>query len=327
MYYGIRADFGVSSQLTVRCIAKVADAYKRDKKTLRTFAPVGSVAFDSRILTFDVAASTVAIWTLDGQQTIPFVCGARQRRLLATQQGESDLAYRDGQWYVCATCAVQTPTMQVPTGVLGVDLGVTNIAVDSDGEIHRGKAITNIRYRHRSLRNKLQRKGTRGSRRRLRKLAGQERRFATWVNHTLRTKIVAKAEGTTRAISLEDLKGIRTRVTVRRSQRATLQSWAFFQLRAFIVYKAALAGVDVHLVDPRNTSHLSQVRVYRQGEPQDPSLVCLHTLRVRWPRRCDRCRDYFRQGTRKRAVLLGGRFACRARAKPPPLGGGGLQPI
>ena len=139
------------------------------------------------------------------------------------------------------------------------------------------------------------------------------------------TKIVAKAEGTTRAISLEDLKGIRTRVTVRRSQRATLQSWAFFQLRAFIVYKAALAGVDVHLVDPRNTSHLSQVRVYRQGEPQDPSLVCLHTLRVRWPRRCDRCRDYFRQGTRKRAVLLGVRFACRARAKPPPLGGGGLQ--
>lgn len=254
VYYGTRETFGLSSQVTIRCIAKVADAYKLDKKTQRTFAPLGSVAYDSRILTFDVAASTVAIWTRDGRQVIPFVCGARQRRLLATQQGESDRAYHDGQWYVFATCAVQTPTMQVPTGVLGVDLGVTNIAVDSDGEIHSGKAIKNIRYRHRSLRNKLQRKGTLGSRRRLRKLAGHERRFATWVNHTLSKKIVAKAEGTTRAISLEDLKGIRTRGTVRRSQRATLHSWAFFQLRAFIVYKAALAGVEVHLVDPRNTS-------------------------------------------------------------------------
>ena len=96
VYYGIRADFGLSSQLTVRCIAKVADAYKLDTKTLRTFAPLGSVAYDSRILTFDVAASTIAIWTLDGRQVIPFVCGARQRRLLATQQGESDLVSRDG---------------------------------------------------------------------------------------------------------------------------------------------------------------------------------------------------------------------------------------
>ena len=70
-----------------------------------------------------LAIGKLAIWTRDGRQVIPFVCGARQRRLLATHQGESDLASRDGQWYVCATCAVQTPTMQVPTGVLGVDLG------------------------------------------------------------------------------------------------------------------------------------------------------------------------------------------------------------
>src|SRR6185436_14303330 len=91
-----------------------------------------------------------------------------------------------------------------------------NIATDSDGTIHQGKALKNSRYRHRSLRNKLQRKGTHGSRRRLRKLAGQERRFATWVNHNLSKRIVAKAEGTKRAIALEDLTGIRTRITARR---------------------------------------------------------------------------------------------------------------
>jgi IS605 OrfB family transposase len=74
------------------------------------------------------------------------------------------------------------------------------------------------------------------------------------VNHNLSVRIVARAERTKRAIALEDLKGIRTRVRARGSQRATLHSWAFAQLRAFIVYKAALKGVEVHTVDPRNTS-------------------------------------------------------------------------
>jgi IS605 OrfB family transposase len=133
-------------------------------------------------------------------------------------------------------------------------MGVTNIAVDSDGEIYSGKPIKNIRYRHRSLRNKLQRKRTHGSRRRLKKLAGQERRFATWTNHNLSKKIVVTTKRTKRSIALEDLTHIRSRVRARRSQRTTLHSWAFLQLRLFIVYKAALAGVPVHFVDPRNTS-------------------------------------------------------------------------
>ena len=115
-------------------------------------------------------------------------------------------------------------------------------------------AMKQVRYRHRRLRQKLQRKRTHGSRRRLNKLAGQEYRFATWVNHTLSKRIVAKAEGTKRAIALEDLTHIRTRVTARRSQRATLHSWAFAQLRAFLTYKAQLRGVPIHVVDPRNTS-------------------------------------------------------------------------
>jgi IS605 OrfB family transposase len=65
---------------------------------------------------------------------------------------------------------------------------------------------------------------------------------------------VEHAQGTRCGISLEDLKGIRTRVTVRKHQRATLHSWSFLQLRAFITYKAQRAGVPLVMVDPRNTS-------------------------------------------------------------------------
>jgi putative transposase len=53
---------------------------------------------------------------------------------------------------------------------------------------------------------------------------------------------------------MEDLSGIRERTTVRAKQRARHSGWAFGQLRSFVEYKAALAGVPVVAVDPRNTS-------------------------------------------------------------------------
>jgi hypothetical protein len=36
-YQNLRAKFQLSAQVAVRCIAKVADAYKPDKKIKRTF--------------------------------------------------------------------------------------------------------------------------------------------------------------------------------------------------------------------------------------------------------------------------------------------------
>jgi putative transposase len=275
-YHAVRETFGLAAQLAVRCIAKVADAYKLDKKTQRSFAPLGAVPLDDRILAYTHQNTAVSIWTFDGRQAIPFVCGDRQKALLASRRGETDLAFVRGEWYLFAACEVETPEPIDVEGVLGVDLGVTNIAVDSDGETHSGKTIKNVRYRHRRLRDKLQKKGTKGSRRRLRKLAGQECRFAKHVNHCLSKRIVAKAECTKRAIALEDLTHIRTRVKARRPQRATLHSWAFAQLRAFIVYKAALLGIPVHFVDPRNTSRTCPAcgHCAKENRKTQASFVC-----------------------------------------------------
>ncbi len=181
VYQSVRETFALAAQMAVRCIAKVADAYKLDKKRMRTFSLHGAIAYDDRILSFALPKSEVSIWTLDGRQAIPFVCGERQRQLLASQRGETDLVLVNGVWYVFVTCEIEEPELLDVDSVLGIDLGVTNIATDSDGAIHSGKAIKNVRYRHRQLRQKLQHKGTHGSRRRLRQLAGQERRFAKHV--------------------------------------------------------------------------------------------------------------------------------------------------
>src|SRR6266508_4230914 len=76
-YQTVRQTFHLAAQLTVRCIAKVADAYKLDRATQRTFQPHGAVAYDDRILSYALPDSLVSIWTLDGRQAIPFVCGER----------------------------------------------------------------------------------------------------------------------------------------------------------------------------------------------------------------------------------------------------------
>ncbi len=197
---------------------------------------------------------TVSIWTVNGRLRIPFVCGERQLELLQTRQGESDLGLYKGMFFLSATCEVAEPKPLDIEGALGVDLGVVNIAVDSDGEVHKASQINNVRHRHRRLRAKLQSKGTRSAKRKLKRLSGKERRFAKDTNHCISKKLVAKAKDTNRAIALEDLGGIRERITVRRAQRAALHSWAFFQLRSFVTYKAKRVGVPVFLVDPRNTS-------------------------------------------------------------------------
>lgn len=251
-YAPTKAMFNLSAQVVVRAIAKVADAYKLDKKTKRSFRPLGSIAYDDRILRWYEGG--VSIWTVDGRQRIPFVCGERERALLSSRQGESDLLVRDGKWFLYTTVNVEEPPIGEPEDVLGADFGIVNILTDSDGTTYSGAHLNGLRHRHRRLRKRLQSKGTQSAKRLLRKRRVKESRFASHVNHTISKRIVAVAQGTHRAIAVENLSGIRDRVSARKPHRAALHSWSFFDLRAKIEYKSRLAGVSVVAVDPRNTS-------------------------------------------------------------------------
>jgi len=276
-YYNVRERYELSAQMTVRLLAKVADAYKLDRKRQRVFHPHGSIAYDNRILAWKLDAQTVRIWTIAGRQTISFVAGERQLALLPYMQGEADLIYRRGEFYLHQVCEVDEPPASAVDEFLGVDLGIVNIATDSDGMVHSSRTVNNVRYRHRRLRAKLQSKGTKSARRRLKKLAGKERRFAANTNHTISKRIVTAAKDTARGIALEDLSGIRERVTVRRAQRATLHSWSFFQLRSFVEYKAQLVGVPVVAVDPRNTSRTCPTcgHIDKRNRPSQGTFSCV----------------------------------------------------
>ena len=119
-YARIRTDYSLTAQMVIRCLAKVADAYKLDRKVQRSFKPLGSIAYDDRILSWNLKAPSVSIWTLDGRQSIPFVCGERQWALLQSRHGETDMASVNGQFYLLAVCDVETPEPIDVEGTLGV---------------------------------------------------------------------------------------------------------------------------------------------------------------------------------------------------------------
>ena len=253
VYHSIRDTFDLSAQIVVRLIAKVADAYKFDTDTRRFFRKHGSIAYDERILSFK-KGDGVSIWTIEGRQTILFVCGDHQRKLLPFRKGETDLIYRSDNFYLNVVCDVDEPPPDDAQDVLGIDVGIVNLATDSDGEVFMGAQVDQTRRRYAHRRRNLQRKGTRSAKRKLKQLSGKQARFQRDTNHVISKHLALKAKDTTRAIAIEDLRGIRQRVTVRKNQRARHHNWAFAQLRNFLEYKARLNGVRVVAVGPHNTS-------------------------------------------------------------------------
>jgi IS605 OrfB family transposase len=162
--------------------------------------------------------------------------------------------YRDGLFYLAVGVEVPEPPPLPPDDWLGVDLGIVHIEADSDGQTYSGGHLNGLRRRHAKLRHRLQNTGTKSAKRLLKKRRRKESRFAADVNHRIAKQLVTKAQDTRRGIALDDLRGIRDRITVHKAQRRRHHSWAFYQLRSCMVYKAKLAGVPVALVDPRNTS-------------------------------------------------------------------------
>ncbi|MEZ0029004.1 putative transposase [Kitasatospora sp. MAP12-15] len=216
VYYRLKAEFDLGAQAAVRTVKKVCDAYATLAGNIRSgrlagkarrkaeSKPIGfredaAQPFDDRMLTWNLDDRTVSIWTVAGRiKGIPFVCSPQALELLASRKGESDLVLRDGQWFVYATVELLEPPVFEPTGWIGVDLGIVNIATTSDGRIMSGRRVDRYRKRMRATVANLQAKRTKSAKRRLKALRRRESRFATDTNHCVSKTIVTTAGGTSR---------------------------------------------------------------------------------------------------------------------------------
>jgi putative transposase len=288
-YQTIKEQFSLVANMAVRACARVAANRKTAKlkgKPVKRFAPT-SMDCDKDLFTFREKDWQVSLATVQGREKVKLNVGNYQRgKLKGCKPTAAQLCkHRDGNFYLHIQLKDEAPKTTQSSNVIGVDFGRRDIAVTSEGEKWDGQDIQQVRDRFSKVRASLQAKaskGTRSTRRRarqiLQRLSGRERRYQQWLNHRISKTIVQQAKALNAVIAVEDLTGIRERTNElprNKTERRRSNSWAFFQLRLFLSYKAIQAGVEMIAVNPAYTSqtchqclHIHPVRdkSYRSGK-------------------------------------------------------------
>jgi IS605 OrfB family transposase len=293
-YYGVREEFGLSSQMTILATRKVADSYRIDIENIRIrnmsrpedapkeqmkqhrFKKHGGIQYDVRCLSWK-GRDRVSILTLNGRIEVPLVLSGNDNdAILLNVQGQCDLVYRKKKFYLAVCYEAPEECQYDPAGFIGVDLGRKNIASTSDGDSFCGEACERTRKHYVELRGRYQSVGTKSAHKHLAKLVRKEYNFKSNENHSISKKLVAQAKGTGRGIALENLTHIPSQKTAKGARDAA-SKWAFRQLRTFIEYKAKLSGVPIVLVDPAYTSQCCSVCgfINKGNRKSQSEFVCL----------------------------------------------------
>lgn len=289
VYKQVREQFGLSANLAIRAINRVAGnrkTAKKDNKLVLKFKPT-SADYDARIFAFRESDWTVSLTLNGGRERFKLQLGSYQLgKLTGSSPTSATLAkHRNGSYSINIQVKTTAPDITPTNNVIGCDLGRTDIAVTSLGDKHSGKQITQTRNKYAKTRALVQAKSTKGTRssrrschRLLARLSGRERRFQSWHSHKISKQLVEQAHLSNSMIALEDLTGIRERTSSQpksKKERRLSNNWAFYQLRQYIEYKAIGAGVKVVFIPPAYTSktchkcnhiHPNRDESYRHGK-------------------------------------------------------------
>jgi IS605 OrfB family transposase len=259
VYYEVKQRFNLSSQLAVRVIGKVTDCYKnwKQKNKVLSFRELGSVDYDSRILT--IKSDGISIMGMGKRIKLPYRCKKELSNFDLSCQSELTYDKVKNKFYVTFFAETSEAVPTKTNEFLGVDLGIVNLATCSDGEVISGEKVESYRKKITGLKARLQAKGTKSAKRHLKKISKKETSYKKDVNHCISKKLVQKAKTLKVGLKLEDL-NFKKQVPQKgwtkewKDNNAKRGKWAFGQLRMFIDYKAKLAGVPVLYINPAYTS-------------------------------------------------------------------------
>jgi len=223
-----------------------------------------TVKYDTRTMTlFDDGAVTLA--TVDDRircdLALPDEEAGYQHQYLSNEDWElteSTLSRRDGDYYLHLGFRKPKPEKRADRRsddedrtVLGVDLGIVNIATTSTAYFASGREL---RHRHREferIRGNLQQAGTQSAHRTIQQMSGRESRHVREVLHRVANDVIEEAlVHDCEYIAFENLRHIRERAPPVKE----FHQWAHRQLVDLVEYKADAEGVCVEYVSPENTS-------------------------------------------------------------------------
>jgi putative transposase len=219
-----------------------------------------AIRYDARSFSINFKEHLVSLASTGGRIKLPFKSNPYHAQYINQPHKvcSADLCWSKRNQHFFIHVVLEFSDLPIPesTKTLGVDLGLNNLAVSSDGKFYLKHQVRDRVAKLRGLKARLQSKGTPSAKRHLRAVSGKEQRFRRDVNHCVTKQIVTNAmiKGYD-TIALEDLKGIRyqNRDTSKKF-RARLNSWPFDQFKQFITYKALARGIGIVVVNPRYTS-------------------------------------------------------------------------
>ena len=202
--------------------------------------------------------------TLRGKQLSLSSLGKRERVILKIPDYFSSIfdtwklkgatltySVKSKQFWIRLVYETDTPPLKAEGTVLGIDRGLLQLAVTSEGQFFSNRNIRASSRRYLYNRKTAQIKGTPSARRRLKAMSGKEKRFSRDVNHRVTKQLVSLDR--VKTYVLEDLRGIRNKNRGKK-QNKRLGSWPFYQFGFFLTYKAQMLGKEVVYVDARYTS-------------------------------------------------------------------------
>lgn len=266
LYYGIRADFKLKSQQACSTVKSVLASIRSIKSNKQAWAkPVYKHTFIHIVYGSDYHFKTgeLSIMTLadriqmpyEKSRIAPYLNDSKKYRL-----GTGTLIKRNKKYYICIPVTYEIPDEDFTTicNVVGVDRGMNFIVATFDSK-HKsqfisGSEIKKKRYKYQKLKQQLQKRHTRSSMRRLRKIGKRENRWTRDVNHCISKALVNNNPEHTLFV-LEDLKGIQKLAKhTQKKYRNESHSWPYYDLEEKLIYKAAQRQSIVIKVNPKYTS-------------------------------------------------------------------------
>ena len=242
-------------------LKSVVARWKRGKKASLPYFSSAFLEYDKRSATFHDDHASLS--TVGGRITAEYVLPDEDRETPHSSYLFSDdyettgatLHYRETtdefSLHVRTKADVDAPEPRENGTVLGVDLGVENIAVTSTGVFWAGDELDHWHREYEKRRASMQQKGTRYAHEAIKRVGETETGRFEHLLHRVANGIVYEAvEGECSHIAFEDLTDIRDRMPGAKR----LHAWAFRRLFEYVSYRAEERGIVVEQVNPQYTS-------------------------------------------------------------------------
>ncbi|MFX1282910.1 MAG: RNA-guided endonuclease InsQ/TnpB family protein [Promethearchaeota archaeon] len=259
-YHDLRATYPKLQSSLIQCARDMAsDMLKREKfmhkKPLKR--PFSGVRYNQRTFTPFLASGTISISTLVGRKKLQLFIPKYFQQYLKGRITSLTLYYNKRRKKIIAYFTIKLPDVPVEnqSSFLGVDRGIKRVAVCSNNSFYPTNHILAVKWKYQLFRKKLQSKGTRSAKRKLKRVCGRERRFMTDENRKIAKWICNMPYS---CIVLENLHGLKQhskkKKNVPKKLRRQFGNWAYYQLEQFLIERVEKVGKTIMFVNPRHTS-------------------------------------------------------------------------